>query len=265
MKKLLTIAAIAMLAIFALVFTGCDNNGGQTPRPGEVGSIGPGGGVVFFSQGGQFLEVSATLGSGTWDYAMATARDYHGGGFDDWVVPNTSQLRMMWENRAHVAGLIPGWYWSSTPNSTQRAQMINFHDRQSGRIDPGGIASEFRTATNHFRMVRSASIADYGTGDATLVILNEASFSEITDVIWHGSEFTRGEGSIRPGSNAERIVQSGTGFIFFRRVNDPIDAQTVAIVTVQPGERYEFRFLNSTLIAEQADPANIGRFDQLGR
>ena len=96
-------------------------------------------------------------------------------------------------------------------------------------------------------------------GVNTLILRNE-TFSEITDVVWHGVNF----GSIGVGSIVERGVPAGSGFIHFERVTDPIVARTSAVVTVEPGARNEFVFLNTTIIVDQ-NIGETGRFDELGR
>lgn len=103
-----------------------------------------------------------------------------------------------------------------------------------------------------------------GSNAATLTIRNMA-FSEIVNVTWNGVPFTPLGIPIHTGSNVVLNVPAGTGFIFFARTYQRVEARTAAVITVDPGERAEFTFLNSTLITDM-NPANLnptGRFDTL--
>ena len=132
----------------------------------------------------------------------------------------------------------------------------------------------------------------------TFTIRNN-TFSTIYNVMWNGVMF----GTIAPGTSVQKNVlpiaifefrtaklvgssrrtvadgasdvpsgtagkvDSGTGFIFFRRAIDPINARTFDYITVMPGMHNEFIFINYTII-EDLSPVNIGnlgRFDQIGR
>ncbi|MDR0472678.1 MAG: hypothetical protein LBH43_03260 [Treponema sp.] len=82
-----------------------------------VGDTGPGGGTVFFAQGGQYKECSGELGSYNWDDAKTTAQNYKGGGLTDWYLPDQAELQLMYENlhRKTLGGFVNTYYWSSTP------------------------------------------------------------------------------------------------------------------------------------------------------
>jgi hypothetical protein len=81
----------------------------------RVGDTGPGGGIIFFAEGGNFLEVSGELGTVTYDEAVRLARDHRAGGFIDWRIPNRRELLLMHENlvKNGLGGFSPEFYWSS--------------------------------------------------------------------------------------------------------------------------------------------------------
>ncbi|MDR1148235.1 MAG: DUF1566 domain-containing protein, partial [Spirochaetaceae bacterium] len=82
----------------------------------EIGDIGPGGGIVFFAEGGKFMEVSGILGEQNWSNALTTARNYRGGGYSDWFLPTMGELNLIRENLGarNIGNLDNVWYWSSS-------------------------------------------------------------------------------------------------------------------------------------------------------
>ena len=46
-------------------------------------------------------------------YAAGYARNYRGGGYDDWYLPSKDELNLLFINRGAVGGL-SGWYWTSS-------------------------------------------------------------------------------------------------------------------------------------------------------
>jgi len=61
---------------------------------------------------------------------MQMAEDYQGGGYDDWYLPNKTELNYIYENLS-VQGFIPdnGWFWSSSElnNNTDYAWNKNIY------------------------------------------------------------------------------------------------------------------------------------------
>ena len=71
MKKFMILAGI-----FTLVLAACENND-TSNKFGEIGQTGPGGGMIFFAEGGQYKECSGELGDATWAAAVTTAKNYN--------------------------------------------------------------------------------------------------------------------------------------------------------------------------------------------
>ena len=94
----------------------------------KIGGTGPGGGTIFFAQGGQYKEVSGELGTYSWSDAVTTANNYRGGGFTDWGLPDRGELDLMYQN-LHNNGLgdfLYARYWSSTEYDSSYAWYMNF-------------------------------------------------------------------------------------------------------------------------------------------
>lgn len=121
---------------------------------GKVGNSGPGGGTIFFAQGGQYKECSGEMGSYNWNDAIMTAQNYRGGGFNDWYLPDRGEVDLMYEN-LHSKGLggftSNAYYWSSTSDGDSWAYRKTFNS--SG---PWGSFS--KTNSYRVRAVRSFSI-----------------------------------------------------------------------------------------------------------
>ena len=122
----------------------------------QIGDRGPGGGFIFYAESGVYMEVSLTLGTGSWDSAMNAARNYKGGGFTDWRLPSQSELKIIYENlrRRNLGGLGDNTYWSSESsrggdqNMGTYAFAMNFGNGKSitssiGRW-PDGLTCSFR-------------------------------------------------------------------------------------------------------------------------
>jgi hypothetical protein len=82
----------------------------------QIGDTGPGGGMIFYVQGGQYKECSGELGSYNWNDAKLTAQNYKGGGLTNWHLPDIGELDLMYQN-LHKKGLgefSNDNYWSSS-------------------------------------------------------------------------------------------------------------------------------------------------------
>ena len=123
---------------------------------GKVGDEGPGGGIIYFAQGGQFSECSGELGTYNWSDAQTRCKNYSGGGFNDWRLPDRGELDLMYEN-LHAKGLggfSSAWYWSATANGADNAWNKNFN---SGGWSGNNIADRKYNAYR-VRATRSFSI-----------------------------------------------------------------------------------------------------------
>lgn len=99
----------------------------------KVGDIGPGGGTVFYIEGTRALEVSANLGSHTWDNALDVAKNYKGGGFSDWYLPTDVELNFIYENLVKTGILNDTtWHWSSSQIDNTAAWYLKFSDGEHG-------------------------------------------------------------------------------------------------------------------------------------
>jgi hypothetical protein len=137
---------------------------------GKIGETGPGGGIIFFADGGQFKECSGELGIYTWDDARTRAGNHNGGGFNDWQLPDRGDLDLMYRN-LHMLGLggfLNALYWSSTRDGIN-AWLQNFSSTSVSYIDdawvsprnlsPGAQASASTSRNScRVRAVRSFSI-----------------------------------------------------------------------------------------------------------
>jgi hypothetical protein len=103
----------------------------------DIGSTGPGGGIIFFAEGGQYKECSGELGKYPWTQAVTTAKNHKGGGFTNWSLPNRGELSLMYQNlkSKKLGGFYGGYddsnYWSSEEIDTYRL-YVRFYDGQWG-------------------------------------------------------------------------------------------------------------------------------------
>jgi len=82
----------------------------------KIGDTGPGGGMIFYAQGGQYKECSGELGTYNWPDADNQAKSHKGGGFSNWRLPDIGELDLMYQNlhRKSLGGFSNTYYWSST-------------------------------------------------------------------------------------------------------------------------------------------------------
>jgi len=108
----------------------------------KIGDTGPGGGIVFFNEGGQYKECSGEeLGLYNWHDALRAAQSFRGGDFTDWRLPSQDELNLIYQN-LHTEGVgefFGGWYWSASQNddNTDNAWKQNFNN--SNQSDLGKL------------------------------------------------------------------------------------------------------------------------------
>lgn len=95
----------------------------------KIGDIGPGGGIVFYIEGKKAYEVSEILGEANWETAKKLCKDFRGGGYDDWYLPTTDELNLVYRN-LRKKGIISGnsWHWSSSQANNYDAWTQRFSD-----------------------------------------------------------------------------------------------------------------------------------------
>ena len=115
------------------------------------GDTGPGGGMIFYIEGGQYKECSGELGTYPWADAVTTASNYKGGGFTNWSLPDRGELSLMYTNlyRKNLGGFSNTYYWSSAESSNYYAYCLNF--------STGGSTSNEKFSSLCVRAVRSFS------------------------------------------------------------------------------------------------------------
>jgi len=81
-----------------------------------IGDTGPGGGTVFYSFYGHYMEAKGEIGVYSWDNALALAKDSKAGGFSDWLIPTAYELNMIYQNlkMKNMGGFLDDYYWSSS-------------------------------------------------------------------------------------------------------------------------------------------------------
>jgi hypothetical protein len=268
MKKLFILTIIIIM-----IFTACT----ESP-PGEIGNTGPGGGIIFFAEGGQYKECSGELGNSTWDTAVTTAKNYKGGGFTNWHLPDRGELDLMYKNlkKYNLGGFSNGNYWSSVPDGSSAAYYQDFNN--------GHQDWHYKNNSYSVRAVRSYDNTPIiPTTTTTLKIKNE-TFTDITDVIWQGVSFTESTKTVnthtdetgkttitesitvyplKKGATVTKTVQPGSGYIYFKRSTNPITARTGVWVVIAKDEQKEFTFMDNTVIVDVDNPNNTGTLNDL--
>lgn len=96
----------------------------------NIGDTGPGGGMVFSIQGGEYKECSRELGPNNGSAAIAVAKSYKGGGFKDWHLPDSAELNLMYKNLKlkGLGGFSNSFYWSSSSEGGNSAWGQDFRN-----------------------------------------------------------------------------------------------------------------------------------------
>lgn len=64
------------------------------------------------------------------DYAVTVNNEY----YDDWYLPSTYELLLLYAQRGVVGDLANSWYWSSRENNALSAWFVDFNDGTSGSV-----------------------------------------------------------------------------------------------------------------------------------
>jgi TolB-like protein len=105
----------------------------------NIGDEGPGGGIIFYIEGGsKYFECSEDIGQSNWDQALIIARNYRGGGYTDWRLPNKDELNLMYINlkQKGLGGFSGYWYWSSSQIDTIYSWLQSFRDGRQYNNSP---------------------------------------------------------------------------------------------------------------------------------
>ena len=94
----------------------------------KIGDIGPGGGFVFYIEGNRAYECSGIIGNRNWTEAKALCSKYHGGGYNDWYLPNKDELNYFYQNLGKLGKNFDNgcWFWSSSEYNNKRAFCQRF-------------------------------------------------------------------------------------------------------------------------------------------
>jgi hypothetical protein len=88
-----------------------------TGRSYIIGDEGPGGGIVFFVAGNQFMECSGELGKLNYNDAETLVNNYNARGYTDWKLPSRGNFELMAQNLyiKNLGGFFisPETYWTT--------------------------------------------------------------------------------------------------------------------------------------------------------
>jgi len=87
-----------------------------------------------------------------WDDAVTVARNYRGGGFTNWHLPDNQELQLIYRNLLNnLGGSYSGWLWSSEEYDSTFAYYMYF------TLDLGSYRIDTRRKNNSYwiRAVRS--------------------------------------------------------------------------------------------------------------
>jgi hypothetical protein len=209
------------------------------------------GGIIFYKDGSIYKECSTEdFGPASWDSALIEAENYNGGGYKNWRLPNRNELNHMYKNlkRYDIGDFTNNNYWSAEGDgNTTQVYSRRFYD---GKEFVGDYDKSF-----NFRAVRTYNTDPNSNTKVEITIKNQ-SFSEIIDVRWNGVIFMVNDvNSIKSGELTKKEVEEGSGYIFFKCVNNPISARTYAYLSFSRNTPKEFVFFDDTLIVDLENPS----------
>jgi len=143
-----------------------------------IGDTGPGGGIIFFAEGGQYKECGGELGADEWANAVNMAKNYRGGGFSDWQLPNRGELDLIYQNlrRKSLGSFSQDGYWSSQEYDGNNAYIQNF---SSSIIDAWYIADHrwLLGEVDYYRGTIASGVQDWVAKDESFRCRAVRSFS----------------------------------------------------------------------------------------
>jgi len=84
----------------------------------KIGDKGPGGGIIFFAEGGKYMEAVSIIRMSNYQGSVNEAKNYRGGGYTDWRLPDEFELNMVYQNlvllNKHYSFYGTSDYFSST-------------------------------------------------------------------------------------------------------------------------------------------------------
>ena len=103
------------------------------------------------------------------------------------------------------------------------------------------------------------------TPAVTSLTIKNQSFTDLTEITWNGYQFSTysSENEIAIGEEKRRTIEAGSGYIFFKRKSQPMQARTKQIVSVNKNEEIVFTFTDNTLIVEKHNKKNTGMLSTL--
>lgn len=102
----------------------------------EIGDTGPGGGIVFqiSEDGTNGYEVSEVLGEESWKNAKEICEKYDGGGYSDWFLPSSEELRLVYQNLVRsrrISDTTLHWTSNNRYDSTYMFRCLDFSNGET--------------------------------------------------------------------------------------------------------------------------------------
>lgn len=120
----------------------------------QIGSKGPGGGIVFAIEGDWRWEVSENLGEYDFSDADKLKNTYEPNGFFEWYVPSVDEMQLVYDNLVKTGTIsASGSFWTST----KRYSSI-WDDRWFVSFNNGAVDSDTTSTKHSVRLVRKFNV-----------------------------------------------------------------------------------------------------------